>query len=288
MPSFAIAPVDRSLAAALQAKIDGKTKPPGALGRLERLAMQIGLIQGTLSPRLTAPHVLLFAGDHGAVAEGISAYPQDVTWQMVLNFLNGGAAINVFARQNGLAVKIVDAGVAHEFDPHPALVPGKIAPGTRNYLREPAMTEEQRDRALAAGAALVDECAAAGTNVIACGEMGIGNTASASLLVNRVLGLELTDCVGRGTGLDDRGLERKLAVLQRASSRRPEPLAPLEVLAEFGGFEIAMMTGAFLGAAQARMVVLVDGFIATAAFAVAAALHPDVRDYAVFAHVSAE
>lgn len=287
-PSFAISPVDRTLAPALRRKIDGKTKPLGALGRLEALALQIGLIQGSLSPRLSDPRLLLFAGDHGAVAEGISAYPQEVTWQMVLNFLAGGAAINVFARQGGIGVTVVDAGVAHELEPHPQLIRAKIAPGTRNYLRGPAMTEAERDHAIATGAALVRECARTGSTVIACGEMGIGNTGAASLLVHRILGLDLADCVGRGTGLDDPGLERKRRALMVASARRPGALDPLGALAEYGGFEIAMMVGAFLAAAEARLVLLVDGFIATAAFAVAAGLHPAVLDYAVFAHVSAE
>ena len=287
-PRFAIEPVDRALAPELQRKIDGKTKPLGALGRLEELALRIGLIQGTLSPRLEAPHLLLFAGDHGAVAEGISAYPQDVTWQMVFNFLAGGAAINVLGRLNGLAVKVVDAGVNHVFEPHPALIDAKIAPGTRNYVREPAMTVADCEAAIGAGGRLAGECRRGGANVIGCGEMGIGNTGAASLLVHRVLELDLAEVVGRGAGLDDAGLGRKLQVLARASARCPGKLTAVEALTEFGGFEIAMMVGAFLAAAERRMVVLVDGFIATAALAVAAAMQPHVLDYCVFTHVSAE
>ena len=287
-PEFTIPPLDHTIEPDLRRRIDAKTKPPGSLGRLEALALQIGLIQGSTTPRLDKPHLLLFAGDHGAAAEGISAYPQDVTWQMVLNFLDGGAAINVFARQHGITVKVVDAGVAHEFAAHPGLIRAKIAAGTRNFAAEPAMTPEECLAAIEAGAALAWDGRREGADLLGCGEMGIGNSGAAALIVHRVLDLALAACVGRGTGLDDAGLARKQAVLARASARRPGKIEPLEVLAEFGGFEIAMMTGAFLAAAEAGMVVVVDGFIATAAFAVAAALHPAIRDYAVFAHVSAE
>lgn len=280
-PSRAIEPV-------LRAKIDGKTKPLGALGRLEALALQIGLIQQTVAPRLVRPQILLFAGDHGAVAEGISAYPQEVTWQMVHNFLSGGAGINVIARQAGIGVEIVDAGVNHDFSPRSDLRNFKIAPGTRSYVREPAMSAVQCLRAIQRGAQLVRECASQGTNIIACGEMGIGNTASASLLLHRVGGVPLTECIGRGAGLDDDGLERKRTILKQATVRRPGPLSPLDALAEYGGFEIAMMVGAFLAAAEAKMVILVDGFIVGSAVLVASRLYPALLEYCVFAHVSAE
>lgn len=288
VPRFAIEAPSRAIEAALRAKIDGKTKPLGALGRLEALALQAGLVQQTLSPRLVRPQILLFAGDHGAVAEGISAYPQEVTWQMVHNFLASGAGINVLARQAGVAVQVVDAGVNHDFAPHPGLRDCKIARGTANYLREPAMSAAQCARAMSAGAELVREHAARGTNIIGCGEMGIGNTAAASLLLHAIGGVPLADCIGRGTGLDDTALERKRAILARAAARCPGPLAPLEALAEYGGFEIAMMAGAFLAAAEARMLILVDGFIAGAALLAASRLHPALLDYCVFAHVSAE
>lgn len=287
-PPFTIAAPSRAIEPALRRKIDGKTKPLGALGRLEALALQIGFIQQSESPKLLRPQILLFAGDHGAVAEGISAYPQDVTWQMVQNFLSGGAAINVFAREAGIAVQVIDAGVNHDFAPCPDLRDRKVARGTANYVHQPAMSAEQCARAMCLGAELVRECARQGTNIIGCGEMGIGNTASASLLLHRVGGVPLAECVGRGAGLDDSGLLRKRAILERAAARRESALAPLEALAEYGGFEIAMMTGAFLAAAEARMVILVDGFIAGAALLVASRLHPVLLEYCVFAHVSSE
>jgi nicotinate-nucleotide--dimethylbenzimidazole phosphoribosyltransferase len=285
---FAITSPSRALEAALRRKIDAKTKPLGALGRLEALALQAGLVQRTESPKLVRPQILLLAGDHGVVAEGISAYPQEVTWQMVHNFLAGGAAINVFSRQAGIAVQVIDAGVNHDFVGKDAPRDCKIAHGTANYVHGPAMETAQCRRAIGTGAQLVRECATSGTNVIGFGDMGIGNSASASLLMHRVGGVPLAECIGRGAGLDDAGLARKRAVLERASARRSGPLAPLEALAEYGGFEIAMMTGAFLAAAEARMLVLVDGFIATSALLVASRLYPAVLEYCVFAHLSGE
>ena len=274
----------------LQARIDGKTKPPGSLGRLELLALQIGMIQQSLTPSLDRPHLLIFAGDHGAARAGVSAYPQEVTWQMVENFLGGGAAINVFARHNGLALQVIDAGVAHDFGGRHGLLDAKIAFGTHNYLERAAMSAGQRDAALARGAAIVRQVADQGCRVIGFGEMGIGNTAAASLLTHHLTGAPLADCVGRGTGLDDAGLARKQALLASAAQRAALPLAadPLEVLAEFGGFEIAMLVGAMLAAAERRMLLLIDGFIVTASLLVAARVAPAVRDYCVFCHHSAE
>ena len=296
-----VAPADRSLDAALRRKIDTKTKPLGALGRLEDLALQIGRVRGSLTPTLANPHLVVFAGDHGAAKAGISAFPQEVTWQMVENFLAGGAAINVFARANGIALTIVDAGVAHEFGPRPNLVAAKVgaggtAPagsaanmGTANYLEGAAMTAAECAAAMQRGAAIVADLAQQGCEAIGFGEMGIGNTASASLITHCLTGAPLADCVGRGTGLDDAGLAKKRALLQQAldiwQERSDDPLA---VLARFGGFEIAMMAGAMLAAAQRKMLVLVDGFICGAAALVAARLAPAFLDYAVFCHASAE
>ncbi len=285
---FSISSPSRVIETALRDKIDSKTKPLGALGRLETLALQIGLIQQTASPQLARPQILLFAGDHGAVAEGISAFPQEVTWQMMHNFISGSAAINVLARQAGIGVQVIDAGVNHDFPPEGGARNCKVARGTANYLREPAMSAGQCAQAVHAGAQLVRECAQQGTNVIGFGEMGIGNTASASLLLHRVGGIPLAECVGRGTGVDDAGLARKQAILVRASARCPGALAPLDVLSEYGGFEIAMMVGGFLAAAEVKMVILVDGFIASSALLVASRLHPAVLEYCVFAHLSAE
>lgn len=291
--ALAVAPVDCFLDRALRAKIDGKTKPLGALGRLEDLALQIGRVRGSLTPTLNQPNLVVFAGDHGAAKAGISAFPQDVTWQMVENFLAGGAAINVFARANGIALTVVDAGVAHDFHAggvRPNLVDAKVgAGGTASYLDGAAMTAGERDTALARGAEIVNRLAATGCEVIGCGEMGIGNTASAALITHCLTDAPLADCVGRGTGLDDAGLAKKTALLQQALDIWPERNGdPLAVLARYGGFEIAMMTGAMLAAARQNMLVLVDGFICGAAALVAARLAPAFLDYAVFCHASAE
>jgi nicotinate-nucleotide--dimethylbenzimidazole phosphoribosyltransferase len=285
---FDITPLSAALAPALKTKIDQKTKPPGALGQLEALALQIGLIQNSLSPSLTHPHIVVFAGDHGVAASGVSAYPQSVTAQMVANFLSGGAAINVFARQHGIALRIVDAGVNGNLRPFTGLVDAKIGNGTRNFLSHPAMTSEQCLSALLAGAELVLTLYRTGCNCIGFGEMGIGNTSSASLLMHCLTGLPLEQCVGRGTGLSDRQLRHKLDILRQAVERHSHVSDPFEVLATFGGFEIAMMTGAFLKAAELKMVIPVDGFIACSALLVAAELHPDVLDYCIFSHVSGE
>lgn len=287
---FQVAAPDPRLDEALRRKIDTKTKPVGALGRLEALAFQIGRVRGSLTPTLNRPHIVVFAGDHGAAKTGISAYPQDVTWQMVENFLAGGAAINVFARTNSIELVIVDAGVAHDFGERPNLVNAKVgAGGTADYLSGAAMTAAECTTALARGAALAEKLAAAGCEVIGFGEMGIGNTASAALITHCLTEAPLAACVGRGTGLDDAGLARKQILLQQALDIWPERNAePLDVLARYGGFEIAMMTGAMLAAAQRKLLVLVDGFICGAAALMAARLAPAFLDYAVFCHASAE
>lgn len=288
MPTWNIPPLGDEHTAELQHRIDRKTKPPGSLGRLEALALQIGRIQKTTSPQLQNPAMLVFAGDHGITAEGVSPYPSEVTAQMVLNFLAGGAAINVFCRQHGIALKVVDAGVASELPEHPELVQAKVRPGTRNFLHGPALTSEETAEALERGAALVQELRNSGSNVIGFGEMGIGNTSAAAALMQRLTGIPIAACAGRGTGLDDAGLAKKCEVLGNALDRHADVSEPLEVLATFGGCEIAMMTGAMLEAAQSGMLLLVDGFIASSAFLVACRMHPEIKDYAVFAHQSDE
>lgn len=287
---ISIPALDHSLDQALQHKIDNKTKPRGSLGRIEALALQIGRIQHTLTPQLAQPHLLVFAGDHGAAKAGVSAYPQDVTWQMVENFLAGGAAINVFARANGLALKIVDAGVAHDFDRRAGLIDAKIDVGTRNYIDEAAMSEAQCERALERGAQIAHALADEGCNVLGFGEMGIGNTASASLITHALTGTPLAECIGRGTGLDDAGLARKGELLAQAARRAalPADADALRVLREFAGFEIVMMAGAMLGAAQRNMTLLIDGFIVSSALLAAARLAPAIGDYCVFCHRSVE
>jgi nicotinate-nucleotide--dimethylbenzimidazole phosphoribosyltransferase len=295
MHSFKISAPDRAIENSLKNKVDRKTKPLGALGQLESVAKKVALIQQTLTPALRQPQMLVFAADHGAAKAGVSAYPQDVTWQMVGNFLNGGAAINVFCRQSGIALSVVDAGVAHDFAAvdagFSAFIDAKIAHGTANYLEQPAMSTAQCAEAIARGAAIVRELAAQGCNVVGFGEMGIGNTASASLITHCLTGTPLAECVGRGTGLDDAGLARKQALLEQALARYRATgggNAPLAVLAEFGGFEIAMMTGAMLAAAEAGMVLLIDGFIVGSAALTAARLHPALLEYCIFCHRSAE
>jgi nicotinate-nucleotide--dimethylbenzimidazole phosphoribosyltransferase len=278
---------DDLLEARLRHKIDHKTKPQGALGLLEDVALQLGLIQRTQTPMLHAPQMVVFAADHGIAAEGVSAFPQAVTVQMVANMLAGGAAINVFARQHGFALQVVDAGVAAELPAHPCLLPRKIAMGTRNLCHGPAMTRAQAQAALMAGMQVVQDLPG---NVLALGEMGIANTSPAALLLVRLAGASLADATGRGTGLDDAQLLHKQAVLARALARHPatEPLDAVGELAALGGFEIAMMAGAMLQAASERRVVLVDGFIAGSSALLAQALAPAVRDYLVFCHQSAE
>ena len=289
MSTWHITPPDAALSAAIQHKIDTKTKPLGALGQLEILARQVALVQQTLTPVLRRPHLLVFAADHGIAQAGVSQYPPEVTHQMVRNFAGGGAAINVFCRQNGLGLTIVDAGVRGSFADLPAVRDEKIAEGTRNYAHEPAMTAAQCADALQRGARLVDELQAAGCNVLGVGEMGIGNTSSAAVLMHRLTGRPLAECVGRGTGLDAAGLARKLDTLTRAVAAHPGVgTAPLDVLATFGGFEIAQMCGALLRAAEHGMLLLIDGFIATAALLVAARLAPAVLPYCVFCHESDE
>lgn len=285
-----IPPFDDALRARLQAAVDSKTKPLGALGRLEALAVQIGLIQNTEAPQLIRPAMVVFAADHGIAHAGVSAYPQAVTAQMLLNFVAGGAAVNVFCRQHGFALEVVNAGVAAPLwaGDTPGLVDAPIGLGTRDFAQQPAMTAEERDRAMALGAQRAAHHAALGSNVIALGEMGIANTASAACLMARLCDLPVAQCVGRGTGLDDAGLARKRAVLEAAMARHAQVKAPLDVLACFGGFEVAAMVGAVLEAAQRRMVILVDGFIATAAVLVAARVAPGVLRYCVFGHVSDE
>lgn len=289
--NFTISPLDSALDKALQDKIDNKTKPRGSLGVLERVALRVGRIQQTLSPRFVNPYLLVFAADHGAAKAGLSAYPQDVTWQMVENCLAGGAGANVFARQNGLSVKVIDAGVAHDFGPRTDLVDAKIsATGTRSYLEAPAMTRAQCVAAIEKGRAIVRALAADGCNLLVVGEMGIGNTASAALLTHVFTGTPLVDCVGRGTGLDDAGLARKRELLAQAIARAalPANADAFDVLAEFGGFEIAMMAGALLGGAECRMTLLIDGFIASSALLAASRVAPAIRDYCIFCHRSAE
>ena len=286
MRAFHIDPTaNPALAAQLAAAINNKTKPLGSLGALEALAKQLGLIQNSAAIAIEQPAILVCAGDHGVVAEGVSAYPQDVTWQMVENFLAEGAAINVFARQNDCALYIVDAGVAHDFGARAGLLDRKVAHGTRNFALEPAMSAGQCAEAMEHGAALV---AGLSGNVVGFGEMGIGNTTAAAALMHKLTGIPVAACVGAGTGLSQEGVLRKQRVIEAAVDRHAGVADPLDVLATFGGFEIAMMAGAMLQAAAQRKVLLIDGFIVTSALLAAARIAPAILDYCVFAHCSDE
>ncbi|WP_431131817.1 nicotinate-nucleotide--dimethylbenzimidazole phosphoribosyltransferase [Variovorax paradoxus] len=276
---------DDVLAARLQSAIDNKTKPLGALGRLESLALRLGLILGSETPALEAPQMLVCAGDHGLAARGVSAFPSDVTWQMVENFLAGGAAVSVLARQHGLALTVVDCGVRRDFQARPGLVSRRIAAGTADASAGPAMTAAQCAEAIANGRDVVQVLPG---NALLLGEMGIGNSSAAAMLLARLSGLDIDACTGSGTGLDAAGLARKRTVLREVLALHASAVSPLDALAAFGGFEIATLVGAVLQAAQERRVIVVDGFIASAAVLVAQALQPHVVQRCVAAHSSAE
>ncbi|TMU57692.1 nicotinate-nucleotide--dimethylbenzimidazole phosphoribosyltransferase [Flagellimonas algicola] len=285
---FNITPLSDSIVQSIKHKIDSKTKPLGALGMLETIALKVARIQETDSPSLKNPTLVVFAGDHGIAKEGqVNPYPQSVTAQMVYNFLEGGAAINSFCKQNSIDLKIVDAGVNHNFKNAPGLIDAKIEYGTRNYQQGPAMQLDQGYAAIAKGATIVSTIYKTGCNCIGFGEMGIGNTSSAALLMAAFTGIPIKDCVGAGTGLSSSGIAQKKEILARVF-KGCTATSPIEKLAYFGGFEIAMMTGAFLRAAELKMTVLVDGFIASSALLVAHALHKNVLDYCIFMHNSGE
>ena len=274
----------------LQQIVDQKTKPLGALGRLETLAVHLGMIQGTTTPHIEQPQIRVFAADHGLTKHGTSAYPSAVTAQMVYNFLQGGAAINVLARQHDIELKVVDAGVDADFanspfKDHAQLLDYKVRHGSRDALSEPAMTAEECLAALENGMDVVKNMAG---NLLIVGEMGIGNTSAASLLLARLGDIPLDECIGRGTGLDDAGLKHKASILTQVLARHSEAQTPFDILAALGGLEIAMMAGALMQAASERRILLIDGFIASSALLAAERLAPGVAQYAVFAHHSVE
>jgi len=273
--------------ASLRTHLDAQARPPGSLGRIEDLAVQLALIQQTATPRADRVTLLVFAGDHGLTEDGVSRYPSAVTQAMVATLLAGKATANAFARAVGAEVVIVDAGVDADLPTHPALIEAKVRKGTRNAAREPAMTQDEVGLALRRGAEQAEAAIARGAEILLLGEMGIGNSASAALLMHRLAPAPLADCVGAGAGHDAAGLAHKLAVLTRAAERS-DATEPLEVLRQFGGLEIAMMAGAIHGAADCKTPVVVDGFICTAAALVAIRLRPEVRDACLFAHRSAE
>ncbi len=279
----------------LHCKIDFKTKPPGSLGLLESIALQAGRIQNTLSPQITAPHILIFAADHGIAATGlVNPYPQSVTAQMVLNFISGGAAINVFCRQHKIDLTIIDSGVNHDFgNTHtfPQFIDAKISFGTQNYLYGNAMTEDEVMIAVAKGRDIVKRLAASGCNTVGFGEMGIGNTSSASLIMTSLLQIPVEDCTGRGTGTTDEQLQLKIETLKKTYQFHRLDLIDgnaILLLSKIGGLEIAMMTGAYLEAATQGMIIMVDGFISTAALLIAHNMNKNVLANCIFAHTSGE
>ena len=288
--NFSIKKPGNKIAEQLSHKINNKTKPLGSLGRLEEIAQKTGLIQQTLTPELKAPAILVFSADHGIAAEGVSPFPQEVTQQMVLNFVNGGAGINVFARQNGIGIKVVDAGVKGDFDDSikSEIINAKIAEGTRSFLNAPAMTIEQCKQAVRKGAEIVQQYSDNGCNVIGFGEMGIGNTSSSAMLMHCITGEPLETCVGKGTGLDEEGLKKKRDILAGSLKHYNDNGSPLQILSHYGGFELAMIAGGFLKAAENKMTIIVDGFNVTASLLVAHKIEPNVLDYCIFAHHSDE
>lgn len=284
-----VRPLDAAAMAAARERLDQLTKPPGSLGRLEALAVRLAGMTGRPRPRFSQKAVIVLAADHGVARAGVSAYPQAVTAQMVRNFLAGGAAINVLARLTGARVVVGDLGVAAGLPDHPVLIRKKIGPGTRSIVEGPAMSKDEALAAVAAGFAIVEAEITRGLDLLAAGEMGIGNTTAASAIVAALTGRPVAEVTGRGTGLDAAGWARKVATIDRALAlNRPDPRDPLDILGKVGGYEIAGLVGVILGAAAHRVPVVVDGFICSAAALVAAEICPLARDYLVAGHVSTE
>ena len=284
MLTFHVEKPRQALRSALREKIDDLTKPKGSLGVLEEIALQIGLIQQTLTPSLRLPHNIIFAGDHGIADEGVSLSPKEITRQMIGNFLSGGAGVNFLARQHRFTLRVVDGAIDFDFPPLPGLTDRKIRKGTRNFLYEPALTGAETEQALQAGADIVSECAQTGCNVISFGEMGIGNTSASSMWMCCLTGIPLCDCVGAGSGLDGEGIRRKYDVLSRALAKYPGGDDVNEVMPYFGGVEMIMAVGGMLRAAELKMVILIDGFIMTNCILAASKICPAVLDYCIFGH----
>ena len=292
MKEFNIIPVDRSLQGAIQEKIDNLNKPKGSLGRLEELAKQVCLVQQTLEPSLAYPCHLLLGGDHGIEREGVSVSPREVTWQQMINFTRGGGGVNMFCRQHGFKLRIVDVGVDYDFSDVPGIIDRKIARGTKNFLYEPAMSEEEFDRAIQIGSDLVDDCVKEGCRVLCIGEMGIGNTSPSSIWMSLFGDIPLKDCIGAGAGLNNDGIRHKYEVLSKALAHHQSYLSPLTShllpLRIFGGFEMIAAIGAMLRAAELHLIILIDGFIMTACALGAIRLYPASQDYMIFTHCGDE
>jgi nicotinate-nucleotide--dimethylbenzimidazole phosphoribosyltransferase len=291
MKTFDIQPLNKSMQAAIQEKIDNLNKPKGSLGRLEELAMQICLIQQTLEPSLAHPCHLLLGGDHGIEREGVSVSPREVTWQQMINFTRGGGGVNMFCRQHGFKLRIIDVGVDYDLSEVDGIIDRKIARGTKNFLYEPAMSEDEFDCAIQIGSDLVDDCAAEGCRILCIGEMGIGNTSPSSIWMSLFGDIPLKNSIGAGAGLNNDGIRHKYEVLSkalknyRASIHHPSTISHLKY---FGGFEMIAAIGAMLRAAELHIVILVDGFIMTACALASILLYPDTQDYMIFTHCGDE
>lgn len=284
-----IKPVSQELLLQAQKKLDNQTKPPGSLGRLEEFACRIAAISGNLNPDLSKKVIFTFAGDHGITEEGVSLFPREVTPQMVLNFLSGGAGINVLARHVGADVRVVDVGVDYDFDETAGLIRKKIARGTKNFAKGPAMSCAETIAALTVGIELAEQCRAEGIGLVGTGEMGIGNTTPSSAIIAAISGKMVAEVTHRGTGIGDEALANKIRVIEQGVAlNMPDPKDPLDVLAKVGGLEIAAIAGLLLGCAANSIPVVIDGFISTAGALIASELHPHVRDYIFAAHESVE
>lgn len=281
---------DKGFIPSLEDKINNLNKPKGSLGRLESLALQVGLIQHSLTPKLNHPCHILFGADHGIERENVSVSPREVTWQQMINFGKGGGGVNMFCRQHGFKLRVVDVGVDYDFDldKYPHIINRKIAYGTRNFLHEAAMSQDEYERALAIGAEIVDECFAEGCNVISFGEMGIANTSPSSIWMHLYLNIPLDKCVGAGAGLNNEGIRHKYEVLKESVERYKQEHASENAIAYFGGYEMVAAIGGMLRAAEHRMIVLVDGFIMTACMLAASQIDKTVLEYAVFGHCGDE
>ena len=292
MKTFDIQPLDKSMQAAIQEKIDNLNKPKGSLGRLEELAMQICLIQQTLEPSLTHPCHLLLGGDHGIEREGVSVSPREVTWQQMINFTRGGGGVNMFCRQHGFKLRIVDVGVDYDLSKVDGIIDRKVARGTKNFLYKPAMSEEEFNKAIQIGSDLVDDCIAEGCRILSIGEMGTCNTSPSSIWMSIFGDIPLKDCIGAGAGLNNDGIRHKYEELSKAVSRHQLYLSPLTShllpLRIFGGFEMIAAIGAMLRAAEQHLIILVDGFIMTACALAAIRLYPASQDYMIFTHCGDE
>lgn len=282
--TFNISSPEKRIVPYLQEKVDNLTKPKGSLGRLEELAIQIGTIQQTLSPSLKNPYHIIFGGDHGIVAEGVSYSPAEVTPQMVFNFMGGGAGINFLARQHNFSMKVVDSGINYDFEGLEGLTDLKVRKGTRNYMNEAAMTREEYELCIDRGVQVVDQCFEEGSNIISFGEMGIGNTSSSSMWMTCFTGIDLQQCVGAGSGFDSEGVKRKYSILKQALDNYSGDGSTIDIMCYFGGYEMVMAVGAMLRAAELKMVILIDGFIMTNCILAASKLYPEVLEYCIFGH----